>query len=174
MPLLFVARIVTPRSVRAGHLERQLLLEEVVSRQLQPGDADEDDAAARAAHLRRLPHRFVAARRRGHEDAVHAAAAREAFGDDEWILAGVEVNDFGARAPGQLEPRGIRIDAEHPAPVGPEQPHGQLTDQTEAGDDDRLAHGRLQEANALQRDRADHRERRLLVADVVRDARAQS
>ena len=80
---------------------------------------------------------------------------------------------FRTGASSQFSPGGIRIDAQHPAPVGPEQPHGQLTDQAEAGHHDRLAHGWLQETNALQRDRANHGERRLLVADFVRDARTQ-
>ena len=56
-------------------MKRDFLLVEIVSRQFQAGNADQDDAAARAAHLRRLAHRLAAARRRGDENAVYAAAA---------------------------------------------------------------------------------------------------
>ena len=59
-PCCLVVRVVAARAVGARDLEAQLLLVEVGARQLEPGDAHQHDAAALAAHLRRLVHRLVA------------------------------------------------------------------------------------------------------------------
>ena len=69
---LLVLRVVAPGAIGARHLEAQLLLVEVRTIELQAGDADQDDAAAPAAHAGRLRHRLVA---RGRGDDQHAIRA---------------------------------------------------------------------------------------------------
>src|SRR6185312_2259476 len=128
---------------------RQLLLVEVGARELEAGDADEDDAAALPAHLRRLVDRLVAARRRGDEDGVDAAAARERLGGAQRIGAGAQVDHLGAEALGERELGAVEVDAEDAAAMRTQQLHRDETDQAEAGDDDRLAERRLDEADAL-------------------------
>ena len=67
----------------------------------------------------------------------------------------------------------IDVDAENAAAMGAQQLHGQQADQAEPADDDALAERRLREPHALQRDRGDHREGGLVVADTFGHARAQ-
>ena len=75
LPLLFVIRIVSSRSIGTRHLKTQLLLIEIRARQFEPGDADQHDAAALAAHRCCLMHRLAAFGRRGDDDGIGAAPA---------------------------------------------------------------------------------------------------
>src|SRR5205085_12193602 len=132
--LLLVARVVTSRPVRAGDLERQLFLVKILAGALQPGNADEDNAAALAAHQGGLMDWFAAPRGRGDDDRVAAAAAREALRSRDRIVASGDVDRLGAERPCELEPHRVHINTKYPASVCAEQLHGKLTDQPEAGD----------------------------------------
>ena len=172
-PLLFVRRIVTAGTVRAGYLEAELLLVEVRPRQLEAGHADEHDAPAPPAHQRPLVHRLVAAGGGRDQHAIYAAPARERRGRRQGILAGGQVHDVGAELPRQRQLAGIVVDPQHAAPVGAQQLHRHQADQAEPRHDEALAQGRLRQPDALETDRADHGERRFFVADRIGDLAAQ-
>ncbi len=59
---LFVGRIVTTRTVRAGNLKTDFLFIKVRARELKAAYPDQDNAPALTAHLRRLLYRLVALR----------------------------------------------------------------------------------------------------------------
>src|SRR5262245_2606355 len=81
-----VVRVVATGPVRARHLERQLLLVEVVARELQSCYTDQYDASAGAAHLCRVAHRLTAGGGGGYENSVNAATAGDIVGRRHRIL----------------------------------------------------------------------------------------
>jgi hypothetical protein len=173
LALVLVERVVAPRPVRAGDLEAQLLLVEIGPRQLEAGDAHQHDTAALAAHVRGLGDRLARGGGGGEQHGVHAAAAGELPRRRDRVLAAREVHAVGAEAARQREPVRVHVHAEHAAAVGAQDLHGDEADEAEARDHHRLAERRLREADALQRDRAEHREGRARVVHAVRDAGAE-
>ena len=170
---LLVGRVVAPRPVGAAHLETQLLLVKIGPRQLQPGHADEHDAAALATHGCGLVHRIAAARVRGDEHRIDAATAGKGQGCGHRVFTGGRVDHLGAETPRQFEPRRGEIDTQHPAALGAQQLHGEQADQAQAGDHHALAQGGGGQAHPLQADRRQHGTTRLLVAHLVGNAGAQ-
>ncbi len=93
--LLFVGRVISAGPVRTGHLKRQLLLVEIVPRELKPDDPDQHDPAAFAAHLCTLTDRLGPRRGRGDDDPVHATPQGKQVRDTQRILALRQVEGFG-------------------------------------------------------------------------------
>ncbi len=86
------------------------------------------------------------------------------------VVEPVADRDIGAQLQRQRGARRVGVEAEHAAAIGLEQLHGKLADQPEPHDDDALAERRVGDAHALQRDRAERDEARLLVVDAGGDA----
>src|SRR5690606_35778385 len=79
----------------------------------------------------------------------------------------------GAEPPRQPTARTIRIDSENTAAVGTKELHSDQTYQAETAHHHRLPERRIRQPDALQGDRPDHGERRLVVRHGVRNPGAQ-
>ena len=79
MPTLFVCRVVSAGPVRAGNLEAQFFLVEVVAGEFETSNADKNDAAAFAAHMRSLMDRLIALRGGGDDYTIDSPAPRQSF-----------------------------------------------------------------------------------------------
>ena len=75
----------------------------------------------------------------------------------------------GASRDGPIHLSALDVDPDDVAPMRREQLYRDLADEPESDDDDDVPELRPYQANALQRDRANRHERRLLVAHLVRD-----
>ena len=112
--------------------------------------------------------------RRGREQhRVHAAPARERHGGGDGILAAGQVHALRAEPAGEREPPGVHVDAQHAAAVRPQDLHGDEADEAEPRHHHRLAERGLDQADALQRDGAQHGEGGALVVHAVGDAGAE-
>ena len=112
----------------------------------------------------------------GNEDAVDAFPFGPRLGRDPRVAA--RLDRLRAEAAGQAEAPRIDVDAEHLAPVGPEELDGRQANQAEPVDDVPFAEGGLKQPDALKADAPEDRERRLRVrhgvghlgAEILRDA----
>src|SRR5205085_9127722 len=115
---------------------------------------------------------FVPCGRRRDDDGVRAAPARPT---EDGLLHAAPGDGAVIRAEPfrQLDLRGVEVNAEDAAAVSLQELRGELAEESEADDDDRLAQRRLGEPHALERDGPERCEGSALEVNAVGQAHAE-
>ena len=175
-PAQLVAVVVPPRAVGTGEADVQLLLVVGVPREVEPRLADVHDRGPVARQPRRDLDGLVGAAAGGKEHVVDAQSVRHAPRDllHQRQAFGVRSRtDQRSRVRGELAARGHGVQPDDPDTRSHEDPDDELTDEPEADDAGELAQLRLRAADAVHRDGAHRRERRMPGVDLLRDGDAQ-
>ncbi len=170
--LLFVRGIVAARPVRAREAQLQFLLVIDLSRDLHPHGADHRDDRAVARNRAREFDRIAGVGRGSDDHGIDAVAARKIGHAPRDVVAATDAV-VRAELARERDLRVIEIDAENAAAGRLEDLHRQLAEQPQPDDGHRVAEPDLRRPHALQRDRAQRDEGRLVEAHALGDLHRQ-
>ena len=168
MPLVLIFLVITSGPVRARYLKTQLLLIEIIPSHIQSDNTHQHDPSPLTGHLTRLVDHLMALRGGRDQDTIRTDTPRIILHEPYRIRTSARINSHDSLRGGHIHLLLVKIHPDNLTAVRSQQLRRHQTDQSQTDHHDRLAQLRIQQADSLQANRANHREGRLLIRYIIR------
>ena len=173
MSLFFIFRIVSPRPIRTGNLEGQLLFIKIRAFEFKTRHPNQDNSSPFPTHPGCLLNGLITLSRGCDDNAIHAASSGKSHSRIHKFFTLRQINRLSPKLPCQFTLCAVKINPHDPAPIGLQNLHSQEPDQSQTRNDKTFTNRRLRQPHPLQPDRPNHGKSRSFIRHTIRNLRTK-